>query len=210
MRKIPTLFKRDPKQPQLVTREYSDSPEVQQILKCDPNCLTVSKKWDGTAVAIIGTSYYGRRVVKRNKPVPEFFLPAQKEDPVTGQTPGWLPIRREDRSRRWHIAALEHYAGENAIFTNKAGVVTAERQHLTCGTFEAVGPHFQGNPHKLETDTLISHWQPDVVDFPMSFGFNEIQKWMGEHPDAEGVVIKLNEQIATKIKRRDFGFSWPS
>ena len=73
------------------------------------------------------------------------------------------------------------------------------------GTYEAIGPHFQGNPYNLTEDILVKHGE-SIVDVKRDF--MSISEWLNEHL-VEGLVFWLNGEPVCKIKRSDFGYEWP-
>ena len=74
------------------------------------------------------------------------------------------------------------------------------------GTYEAIGPHFQGNPYNLAEDRLIRHWKITVELKDRTF--NGVREFLRKL-NAEGLVFWLNGEPVCKIKRNDFGFAWP-
>ena len=78
---------------------------------------------------------------------------------------------------------------------------------LQDATYEAVGPHFQSNPYKLEKDTLIKHGS-SIIDLP-DHSFEGIRDYLEKH-NIEGIVFWKDGKPGCKIKRKDFGFKWPS
>ena len=77
---------------------------------------------------------------------------------------------------------------------------------ISDGTYEAVGPYFNGNPHKLDDDILIKHGE-SVIELP-DRSFESIRDYLEKH-NIEGIVFWKNNEPECKIKRRDFGFIWP-
>lgn len=73
------------------------------------------------------------------------------------------------------------------------------------GTYEAIGPHFQGNPYNLTEDILVKHGE-NIVDVKRDF--MSISEWLNEHL-VEGLVFWFNGEPVCKIKRTDFGYEWP-
>ena len=73
-------------------------------------------------------------------------------------------------------------------------------------TYEAVGPHFQGNPHGFVYDTLIRHgyYHAEIEDR----SFEGIRKYLRDC-NIEGIVFWKDGEPQCKIKRTDFGFEWP-
>ena len=76
---------------------------------------------------------------------------------------------------------------------------------IDSGTYEAIGPHFNGNPYNLSEDKLVKHGMELVY---VKRDFESISNWLNENP-VEGLVFWLNGEPICKIKRSDFGFEWP-
>ena len=72
------------------------------------------------------------------------------------------------------------------------------------GTYEAIGPHFNGNKYNLNKDILIRHGEK-VIEAERSF--DGIKKYLKENY-VEGIVFWYKGEPACKIKRSDFGFEW--
>ena len=75
---------------------------------------------------------------------------------------------------------------------------------LCDGTYEAVGPHFQGNPYNLNADELFAHGTAHVK---VERTFEGIKKYLRQNC-IEGLVFWLDGEPMCKIKRSDFGFEW--
>ena len=73
------------------------------------------------------------------------------------------------------------------------------------GTYEAIGPHFQGNPYNLKEDVLVKH---GTMTVDIKRDFESISQWLNGHP-VEGLVFWFNGEPMCKIKRTDFGYEWP-
>ena len=75
------------------------------------------------------------------------------------------------------------------------------------GTYEAIGPNFNSNPHRLEADVLVRHGQKIIPLAERTFDC--IREYLAEH-NIEGIVFWKDGQPRCKIKRKDFGYMWPS
>ena len=73
------------------------------------------------------------------------------------------------------------------------------------GTYEAVGPHFNGNPYDYRQDMLLKH---GVVVCDVKRTFEGVKAFL-ENVPVEGLVFWLNDEPVCKIKRTDFGLEWP-
>ena len=187
MKKMPTLFKREFEnhQPVSISPELTDS-SLQWVLDGQG---VATEKIDGACCAIIDGTFYKRYDAKRGKTPPPGCIPCDDPDPVTGHWPHWQPIDPADPGCKWYLAARENTLGE-----------------LKDGTYEAVGPHFQGNPYGLEADTLKRHGEI-VLNVP-DHSFEGIREYLRSH-NIEGIVFWKDNAPQCKIKRRDFGFKWP-
>lgn len=188
MRKIPTIFERD---------WNGDKSRV--LDKRVPECEWVfegegvaTRKFDGTAVMIQNGELWVRYDAKNGKQPPANFVGAQPDpDPETGHWPGWVPTG-SDPQYKWQRKAFEFSTGQ----------LQSTYHRLVDGTYEAVGPHFQGNPEKQPNDLLLFHGAEIVSDVPRSF--SELADWfVGK--DIEGIVWHHPDGRMAKIKKRDFG-----
>lgn len=187
MKKIPTLFKRifDEQHRKSVSCEVT--PGMEWVLAGE-GLATV--KIDGTCCAITNGRFYRRYDAKRGKTPPMGAVPCCAPDPITGHWPHWLLCDPSNGADNWHFAA----------YFNSGGV------NLSDGTYEAIGPHFQSNPYKLTYDVLVRHGREIVKDVPRSF--EGLREYLRDH-EIEGFVFWRNGEPQCKIKRSDFGFTWP-
>ncbi len=178
MKKIPTIFKRNPEN----IRELLDKPH--------PDCAWVfsgegaaTQKYDGTCCSIADGVFYKRREIKKGKEAPSDFI-EETHDKTTGKKVGWVPVAAEDK---WHLEAFHSYF----------------RPNLTDGTYELVGPKIQGNPEGFKTHCLLSHdTATRYGDVPRTF--DGLKKWLGLK-DIEGLVFHHPDGRMAKIKKKDFG-----
>ena len=190
MRKIPTLFKREFREHKVVNILPEVTPGLEWVLKGEGKATL---KLDGACCAIIDGELYKRYDAKRGKTPPAGALPCEPApDPVTRHWPHWVKCDKNNPSDKWFIAAYQKRLNDQWPQIN--------------GTYEAVGPHFNGNPYGLEADWLIRHGNTDIPDFPRDFG--GICEYLRTH-DIEGVVFWKDGEPQCKIKRSDFGFAWP-
>jgi len=183
MKKIPTLFVRD----------FEGHRVIRILGKITPGCEEAFKnglatiKFDGVCCAIINGVFYKRYDAKKGKKPPEGAIPCCDPDPVTGHWPHWVKVG-DGPEDKWFKKAYhnspEHWSND--------------------GTYEAVGPHFQGNPYNLFNDFLVQHG--DVV-IEVERTFEGVEKWLKANNE-EGIVFWLNGEPVCKIKRTDFGLPW--
>ena len=188
MKKIPTLF----------TRVFETRRIVDSLPETTPGCEEAflngdaTVKVDGSCCAVIDGEFYKRYDAKKGKNPPEGAIPCDDPDPVTGHHPHWVKIDASNPSDKWFIKAKDYWETEADM-------------SLPDGTYEAIGKHFNGNPHDLSFDTLIKHGT-SVVE--VNRDFDSIKQWLNDNK-AEGLVFWLNGEPVCKIKRSDFGFKWP-
>jgi hypothetical protein len=187
MKKIPTLFERIYENHKVVGITQNVTPGMEWVLKGEG---VATLKVDGSCCAIINGKFYKRYDCKQGKKPPAGAIPCCEPDPVTGHWPHWVAVDFGKAENRWFVEAFENTG----------------RNELTEGTYEAVGPHFQGNPYRLESDILLRHGAVQLDEFPRTFeGMRDYLKSNA----IEGVVFWKDGEPQCKIKRSDFGFEWP-
>ena len=199
MKKIPTMFKREFKDHKVigVLPEFTNPICMDALFLGKPTV-----KFDGSCCAVIGDRFYKRYDAKKGKTIPENAIKCQDEpDSTTGHLPCWVPVEPNNPADKWFIKAFNNFSNKNEISN---------------GTYEAIGPHFQGNPYNLTEDTLVEHGKEIVTDFHVSelksvdinSSINFISNFL-QHFNHEGIVFWGNGEPICKIKRTDFGFEWP-
>lgn len=179
MRKIPTLFKRDPENMKYVLPEVH--PGCQWVLDGEG---VPTRKYDGTCVFFDGVEWWARREVKAGKAPPPRFEPVEADD-NTGKTVGWEPIGQSSFAK-FHAEA----------------VAADDRTTGYPGTYELVGPKINGNPEGADYHQLIEHAmaQP-LTGSPRDF--EGLREWLLNH-DFEGIVWHHPDGRMAKLKVRDF------
>src|SRR5688572_9123237 len=100
MKKISTLFKKNPENLGRVINEIN--PENEWALTEG----VATRKFDGTAAAIINGELYKRYDVKKGKQVPEGAIPCQEPDEITGHWPHWVKCS-DNREDKYFIEGLK-------------------------------------------------------------------------------------------------------
>jgi len=185
MKKIPTLFERQYANHRIVGISNKVCFGMEWALAGD-GVATV--KIDGSCCAIIDSELYKRYDAKKGKKPPAGAIPCCEPDPVTGHWPHWVKVDGDNHADKWFIAAFENSTCP-----------------LSDGTFEAVGPHFQGNPYNYTSDLLLPHGDEKISVLRT---FDGIRHYLMEH-EIEGIVFWRGGEPRCKIKRSDFGFEWP-
>ena len=187
MKKIPTLFKREFEGHNIVNILPEVTEGMEWVLKGEG---TATVKIDGSCCAIINGEFYKRYDAKKGKLVPEGAIKCQEDpDPVTGHLPCWVKVDKNNPADKWFVEAYQ-----NTLF----------RVDEWDGTYEAIGPHFQGNPYNLSDDILERHGERVIT---VERTFEGIKKYLEENY-IEGIVFWKDGEPKCKIKRRDFGFKW--
>lgn len=189
MKKIPTLFKRTFEGRKVVSISDEVTPGMEWVLAGEGKATI---KYDGSCVALLPSGWYKRFDAKPGRKIPEGAIPCCEPDPVTGHHPHWVPIIWGNPADKWYCAAIDYQ--ESKWDTP-----------MPCGTYEAVGPHFQNNPYFYSKDQLLPHGK-DVV-YPERT-FQGIKRYLATH-SVEGLVFWKDGAPQCKIKRSDFGFPWP-
>lgn len=192
IKKIPTLFK----------REFENHKVVKVLPELSDESLSwvldgegiATEKIDGACCAVIDGKLYKRYDAKKDKHgnlkvPPAGAIPCDEPDPVTGHWPHWVLVDENDPADQWFVSA---YTISSAYYPD--------------GTYEAVGLHFNGNPHCLHRDYLIPHGNT-IIDLP-DRSFKSIRSYLADHA-IEGIVFWNHGQPQCKIKRSDFGLPWP-
>lgn len=181
MRKIPTLFLRDPEDMRRLTREYH--PTAESWIRAGG--LRATRKFDGVCHGLTTSGrWMARREVKPGKAAPEGFEPLET-DPETGKTVGWEPV--EQSSFYGAFRAARAAAGEGVDWTP--------------GTYELCGPTVNRNPEGYDEHVLVPHGQFILRDVPL--GYDELATYLTDLR-YEGVVWHGQYGPVAKIKRRDF------
>ena len=188
MKKIPTLFERDFKNGKVVGITDKVYPGMEWVLEGKGEATV---KWDGSCCAIIDGKFYRRYDAKKGRKPPEGAIPCCDPDPVTGHHPHWVLIDKDDPQNKWFVNA----------FVNTASVFP-----MMDGTYEALGPAFNGNAHGLDENILRLHGMDFLRNCPRHF--DGIMEYLSMNP-IEGIVFWKDGEPKCKIKRSDFGFVWP-
>ena len=187
MKKIPTLFTRVYENKKIVGIKDEITPGCEQAFY--QGIATI--KVDGSCCAIIDDKFYKRYDAKKGKKPPARAIPCCDPDPITGHWPHWIEVDPSNPNDKWFAEAFSN--------SRKMGMEWEN------GTYEAIGPHFQGNPYKLKEDILVKH---GTMAVDVKRDFESVSQWLNDNA-VEGLVFWLDEEPVCKIKRTDFGYEWP-
>lgn len=179
MKKISTLFKKDPNDLSRVINEVD--PQNEWVIKGEG---VATRKFDGSACAIIAGQLYKRYDVKSGRDVPENAMPCQLPDPITKHWPHWVLCQPNNPADKFFLEGFENL----------------EFQYD--GTYELCGPKVQGNPEKFDKHTLVKHSEEKI--YFSDYSFEGIKKLLDELP-YEGIVFHHPDGRMCKIRKSDFG-----
>lgn len=190
MKKIPTVFKREFEGHKItaISPEFTSSEVKDAFING-----TATIKFDGACCAILNGVMYKRFDAKPGRKIPEGAVPCGDPDPITGHNPHWVPVMFDNPADKWFIAAASNYCADHPE--------VIDINH----TFEAIGPHFQGNPYNLEKDIIVPHGMK-IAEVERTF--EGVKRWLEDHNE-EGLVFWIYGEPVCKIKRSDFGLPFP-
>lgn len=148
--------------------------------------VRATRKYDGTACAIIDGKLYKRYDVKKGKQVPDGAIPCQDPDPITGHWPHWVLCYRDNPADKFHFQGFDNL------------------EYKEDGTYELCGPKVQGNPEGFNQHELVRHGSHLLrgIIYPVTFeGFREYL----ESVDIEGIVFHHPDGRMCKLRKSDFG-----
>jgi hypothetical protein len=181
MRKIPTVFLRDPVLHRVLLEEVT--PGCEWVLEGEG---VATRKFDGTCVMIRADlevpSVFVRREVKPGKEPPAEWWEVDFDE-ATGKRVGWEPASASGFVRFIEEALLR-------------------REPWKSGTYELCGPKINGNPEGLTGHHLIRHGSIVFYNAPRSF--SELRVYLLAMPEVEGIVWHHSDGRMAKLKRRDF------
>jgi hypothetical protein len=182
MKKISTLFKKDPNNLGRVINEIN----VENQWVFDGEAIA-TRKFDGTAIAIINGELYKRYDVKKGKQAPVDAIPCQEADPISGHHPHWLKCDRNKAEDKYF------YEGFDAL------------ENKEDATYELCGEKVQSNPEKINGHKLIKHGS-ELLQLP-SLNFEDLKAYLSDPSNnIEGIVFhhKSDERMC-KLRKSDFG-----
>lgn len=186
MKKISTLFKKNPENLGLVINEIAL--ENQWVFDGEG---IATRKYDGTSCAIIYHKLYKRYDVKKGKQVPPNAITCQEPDEITGHWPHWIECDRNNPADKFHFEGYDLL-----IFDEKDGTDFN-------GTYELCGPKIQGNQERLEYHALIKHGRQIIEGLVLEF--DSLKQYL-ESVDMEGIVFHhKSDGRMCKLRKSDFG-----
>jgi hypothetical protein len=184
MKKISTLFKKDPENLGRVINEVN--PENEWAFKEG----IPTRKFDGTAVAIINGEVYKRYDAKKGKQIPNGAIPCQEADLITGHHPHWVKCDRSKNEDKYFFEGYDSFL---------------KISNIEDGTYELIGEKIQGNPENLKGHHLFKHgvWKLSLEDD----SFEYLKEYLSNpNNDIEGIVFHhKSDGRMCKLRKSDFG-----
>lgn len=178
VKKIPTLYRRDPaNRARVIVGDVT--PGCEWVIAGEG---AATRKMDGVCTMLDNAGrWWARREVKPGATPPPGFV-AIETDPATGKTVGWEPIEQSSFAR-YHAEARD----------------SLTRRHP--GTYELIGPRINGNPECASGHLLIAHGRTYVpsgtdltpvqlIDYCRVNGWEGIVWW---HPDGRMAKLKVRD-----------------
>lgn len=204
MKKIPTVFKRDPDNMANVTEEVH--PDCQWVLDGEG---IATRKYDGTCCYLDeNMKWWQRREVKPGKQAPEGFVQVDY-DHETGKKVGWVPF---DTQGYLHpLSDALDVSDIAATMSRKVpdifnDVIALASANMKPGTYELCGPKINGNPEGYQKHHLICHDDAQWIrPFNTTYeGLRETVLTLAKHSGFEGIVWHHSDGRMAKLKARDF------
>lgn len=189
MRKVPTVFLRDPEDRRFVTPvvqagcEWVLAGEGRALRKYDGTCVLFDPDVVDAPLSTIPElqGWWARRELKPGQPAPEHYG-VEEVDQTTGKTVGWEPADRSPFAK----------------------FLTEAVHNLTDGpargTHELLGPKINRDPEGIGKHIVIAHADADILDAPRTF--DGLRAWLLAQP-YEGIVWHHPDGRMAKLKRRD-------
>ena len=206
MKKIPSLFKRDYEGSRQVYDEVV--PGSEWVIEGQG---IATELVDGEPCLIEGGRLFRKltvtgELVRDGKTPDGWKASAEGPSPKTGRWPGWVPVglSAEDCHHREAVDLGEVYY----TVSPKERIPMAGPFHSAPdGTYELVGPKICGNPYRLSCHKLVLHGLDRSRRVPRTF--IGLRNFFAVCP-IKGIVWHHSDGRMVKVKRKDFGFSWPA
>jgi hypothetical protein len=135
------------------------------------------RKMDGIAVMVRDGAPYSRMKLRAGRPVPADWIDVEEADHTTGTVAAWAPLD------------LLHY-----------GQLFLQRDKLTDGMYELIGPMVRGNPEYVEECQLIPQNSIELPDAPRKY--EAIREYLECKPYA-GIVWVREDGALAQVRRTD-------
>jgi hypothetical protein len=198
VKKIPTVFVRNPDDRRYVTDEIT--PGCEWVLAGEG---VATRKYDGTCVRVENGeafSVWARREVRPGKATPPGFVEVERDE-TTGKVVGWEP---------WSSSSFARFIAEAQItWAEEHPLPDPWRGDPPSGTYELIGPKINGNPEHANEHRLIPHAQAEQlsefrIDGERTFASIRGTVDVYAKQGYEGIVWHHPDGRMAKLKARDF------
>ena len=149
MKKMATLFRVDYHKkgdPGVIHNEVR--PENEWVFT-ETDYVSITRKWDGQAAAIIEGVLYRRYDAEQGKQAPEGAIPCCDPDPISGHHPHWVKVSPDSPN--------DKFLWETWF---------EDKKSLLDGTYEFCGEKVGGNPENITGSVMITSPQTLNNDTP--------------------------------------------
>ncbi len=181
----------------------------------NPSNFKITAKFDGTCCYIKDGQIYARQDVLKdiNKAPKDWFPTAGIEPDKGGHIIGFRPLDRK-KGDKWHFHGLIDNSKARFLEYDKDRksyqFVIKDISDFNGYTAELIGPHVNGNKHKLDRHAYVIHGSVEV-DAPWKTHFDIYEWFQNEGIIYEGIVIHdLDNKKLYKCHRGHLGgtFIW--
>lgn len=184
MKKISTLFKKDPQDLGRVFNEVN--PENEWVFTDG----IPTRKYDGAAASIINGEIYKRYDAKKGKKVPDGAISCQAADLITGHHPHWVKCSRDKNEDKYFFEGYD-----SLLETGK----------VIDGTYELIGEKINSNHERIQGHRLVRHGHHVLIGLMTPMTFNNLKHFL-EQMDIEGIVFHhKSDGRMCKLRKSDFG-----
>jgi hypothetical protein len=212
LKKVPTIFIRNPKDPSRVTEQIN--PVCQWVFDGEG---IPTRKLDGTAVLIQSGKIFKRYDNKEVRTPPDGFIEADEPDPVTKHHPGWVPVDGKNGDDHWYLEAAQNFVDDRPWLRqgpigHQIGVIPDSAPvKIPDGTYELLHPKFQGrdshkqNPEEVTKPVLVKHGSMSLprAEREVPRDLYGLVAFFRTHSDIEGIVWHHPDGRMAKIKLKD-------
>lgn len=181
MKKMSTLFIKNSENLGLVVEGEFDKDNLWVF----DEGVKATRKFDGTACAIINGELYKRYDAKKGRKAPDGAIPCCEADLITGHHPHWVKCDKNNPSDKYHFKAYNNM----------------DIELLADGTYELCGPKVQKDAEGCGIHILIEH---GGIAFNIYEVLTNPKEFMRDK-NIEGIVFHHPDGRMCKIRKKDFG-----
>lgn len=191
MKKITTLFKKNPLDLSRVIDEYN--PENLWVV--EESGVIATRKFDGMCCMIDAFGFLYRRLdVKKGKQAPFGAIPCCEADEITGHHPHWIRCDDNKKEDKFFIEAF------NVLENKIPGTYELCGEKISTERFK---PYF--NRENVPGHQLIKHGS-EILPIT-DFSYEGLREFLSSPIDIEGIVFysSIEKDKMCKLRKKDFG-----